>query len=83
MAVSLGRFIDKEKYSYLSKMTKTKYFYAAILFVRFSTSLDDKPNAVDHPNTEHVRFSSPDCTYRDEWGVGDNKFVPKFGRLAI
>ena len=30
--------------------------------VRISNGWGHEPNAIDHPNTEHVRYSSPHCS---------------------
>ena len=33
----------------------------ATFFVLISNTRDHEPNAIDHLNTEHVRYSSPQC----------------------
>ena len=38
--------------------------------VRISNGPDHEPNVIDHPNSEHVRNSSPHCIFKTYVYVG-------------
>ena len=57
MAVSLDHFMRNEKKYLCLKLPRL----AAIFSVLISNVWDHKPNTLDHPKSEHVRISSPDC----------------------
>ena len=49
--VSLDRFIHKPNFSFYVKQ-----------YILISKGRDDKPNLIDHPKSEHFRFSSCHCS---------------------
>ena len=45
----------------------TDHSKTELWLVRFLNGLDHEPNMLDHPNTEHLRYSSPHCIQIDKY----------------